>query len=201
MKTLKQIIEDEKLSITHQSIAHYGTDKDVHPYVDEYYDKSFLRLKEENIVLVEIGVRGGASLSLWKNYFQNAKKIYGMDNLETNNRHNIPVNQDWISGDNVEYIVGDAYQEEFSNKIPDNIDIFIDDGPHTVDSHIKAIELYIPKMSKNGIFIIEDIMYEVNTFLYDKFPEQYRDHVVLYDFGNTKLLTLDFSQIKNSNSN
>lgn len=201
MKTLKQIIEDEKLSITHQSIAHYGTDKDVHPYVDEYYDKSFLRLKEENIVLVEIGVRGGASLSLWKNYFQNAKKIYGMDNLETNNNHNIPVNQDWISGDNVEYIVGDAYQEEFSNKIPDNIDIFIDDGPHTVDSHIKAIELYIPKMSKNGIFIIEDIMYEVNTFLYDKFPEQYRDHVVLYDFGNTKLLTLDFSQIKNSNSN
>jgi len=201
MKTLKQIIEDEKLSITHQSIAHYGTDKDVHPYVDEYYDKSFLRLKEENIVLVEIGVRGGASLSLWKNYFQNAKKIYGMDNLETNNSHNIPVNQDWISGDNVEYIVGDAYQEEFSNKIPDNIDIFIDDGPHTVDSHIKAIELYIPKMSKNGIFIIEDIMYEVNTFLYDKFPEQYRDHVVLYDFGNTKLLTLDFSQIKNSNSN
>lgn len=201
MKTLKQIIEDEKLSITHQSIAHYGTDKDVHPYVDEYYDKSFLRLKEENIVLVEIGVRGGASLSLWKNYFQNAKKIYGMDNLETNNRHNIPVNQDWISGDNVEYIVGDAYQEEFSNKIPDNIDIFIDDGPHTVDSHIKAIELYIPKMSKNGIFIIEDIMYEVNAFLYDKFPEQYRDHVVLYDFGNTKLLTLDFSQIKNSNSN
>ena len=201
MRTLKQIIEDEKLSIIHHSIDHYGTDKDVHPYVDEYYDKNFMRLRDENIILVEIGVRGGASLSLWKNYFHNAKKIYGMDNLETNNNHNIPVNDDWVSGNNVEYIIGDAYLGEVSNKIPNNIDIFIDDGPHTVDSHIKAIELYIPKMNKNSIFILEDIMYDANEVLYSRFPEEYRDYVIIYDFGDTKLLTLDFSQIQNSNSN
>ncbi len=194
MKTLKQIIEDEKLSIVHQSIDNYGTDKDVHPYVDDYYDENFLIFQEKNIILVEIGVRGGASLALWKNYFQNAKRIYGMDNLETNNSHSIPVNQDWVSGENVEYIIGDAYQKEVADKLPNNIDIFIDDGPHNIDSHIKAVELYIPKMSKNGIFVIEDIMYDAQNILYDKFPEKYRDHVVLYDYGNIKLLTLDLSK-------
>jgi hypothetical protein len=196
MKTLKQIIEDEKLSIIHQSIDNYGTDKDVHPYVDEYYDENFLRLKEKNIVLVEIGVRGGASLALWKNYFSKAKKIYGLDNLETNNSHSIPVNQEWVSGDNVEYIIGDAYQKEFVDKIPNDIDIFIDDGPHTVESHIKAIDYYLPKMSEDGIFIIEDILYDPNFVLYEIFPEEYRDYVVLYKFEGTSLLTLDFSKIK-----
>ena len=195
MKTLKQIINDEKLSIIHQTIDHYGTDKDVHPYVDSYYDKNFSKLRDESIILVEIGVRGGASLALWKSYFLNATKIYGLDNLETNNSHNIPINEEWVSGDNVEYIVGDAYEKEIVDKIPDNINIFIDDGPHTFESHIKAIELYLPKMDKNGIFIIEDIMYDSNL-LYEKFPEECRDNVVVYDFRDTKLLTLDFSEIK-----
>lgn len=197
MKTLKQIIEDEKISLIHQTIEHYGTDKDIHPYVDEYYDENFLKFRDKEIILVEIGVRGGASLSLWKNYFFNAKKIYGLDNLEANNSHNIPINQDWISGNNVEYVIGDAYSKELVDKLPNNIDIFIDDGPHTIDSHLKAIELYIPKMSKSGIFIIEDILYDPNLFLYEKFPNSYKEYVEIYDFNNVKLLVLDFSKIKN----
>lgn len=195
MKTLKQIINDEKLSIIHQTIDHYGTDKDVHPYVDNYYDENFSKLRDESIILVEIGVRGGASLALWKSCFQNAKKIYGLDNLESNNSHNIPINEEWVSGDNVAYIVGDAYEKEIVDKIPDNINIFIDDGPHTFESHIKAIELYLPKMNENGIFIIEDILYDSNI-LYERFPEEYRDYVVVYDFKDTKFLALDFSEIK-----
>jgi hypothetical protein len=195
MRTLKQIIKEEKLSILDHNIANYGTDKDIHPYVDEYYDEHFLKFRTESITLVEIGVRGGASLSLWKNYFINAKKIYGLDNLDANNNYDVPINKDWVSGDNVEYIVGDAYTIEIANKIPDSIDIFIDDGPHTVESHIKSIELYLPKMSNNGIFIIEDISYNFNNILYEIFPKKYRDNVIVYNFDyNMSLLTLDMSK-------
>lgn len=196
MKTLKQIIKDEKLSIIDQEIPNYGTDKDVHPYVDEFYEENFIRFKNRKITLVEIGVRGGASLSLWRNYFINAKKIYGLDNLETNNSHSIPVNEKWVSGENVEYLIGDAYNQEVADKIPNNIDIFIDDGPHSIESHIRAIELYLPKMSKNGLFIIEDILYDPNQFLYNCFSEELADFVVIHKFETICLLTLDLSKVK-----
>lgn len=192
-KSLKLILEEENLNITKNP---NGTDKgDVHPYVDEVYEKEFIRFQDKDITLVEIGIRGGSSIHLWKKYFKNAKKIYGLDNNETVNDHPVHyVNEEWVSGNNVKCIYGDAYTEEISNKIKEKIDIFIDDGPHTIDSHIKSIEFYLPKMNESGLFIIEDILYDANQYLYDKIPENIRDFSKLYDFENVKMLVIDFSK-------
>jgi len=51
---------------------------------------------------------------------------------------------------------GDAYDEKFSKKFK-QFDIIIDDGPHTLESQLKSIELYLPKLKQDGLFIIEDI--------------------------------------------
>lgn len=161
----------------------YGTDKGgPKSYIEKYYENRFLEFKEKKISLVEIGVRSGASLCLWKNYFSKTSKIYGIDNLDDKNNHNIPINYEWISGDNVEYIVGDAYEDNTLNKIAGKIDILIDDGPHTFESHKILLEKYIPKMNINGIIIIEDISYDY-TRLYDHLPGKYQNKTTLYDFG------------------
>lgn len=49
-----------------------------------------------------------------------------------------------------------AYDVEFIKNLP-NFDIIIDDGPHTLPSQIEAINLYLPKLNKGGVFVIEDI--------------------------------------------
>ncbi len=180
-KTLKQIIKDENLSI--EIDPKYGTDKGgPKSYIENFYEGKFKNLQEKKITLVEIGVRSGASLCLWKNYFSKKSKIYGIDNLDDKNNHNIPVKKELISGDNVEYIIGDAYSEDTKNKVVGNIDILIDDGPHTFESHLQLLEKYISKMNKNGIIVIEDISYDYNK-LFEFIPDQYKNTSSVYDFG------------------
>ena len=195
-KTLKEILEEFHLNIWDEINLkidpNYGTDKgEPKSYIDEYYEENFKKYREKEITLVEIGVRSGASLKLWAEYFCKEARIYGLDNLYDKNIHSIPINEEWTSAKNVEYIVGDAYTEEISNKIG-NIDILIDDGPHTFESHVKLLELYIPKMNPGGVIVIEDITYDPNP-LYDYIPDYLGDTSYFYDFGTygDKLIVID----------
>lgn len=128
------------------------TDKnDLHSYVDEFYSKEFLKYKNSPITLIEIGVHYGGSLRLWEKYFSNSI-LYGIDVIERDSEFK----QFIANKKNINYIIGDAYTETIKNILP-NYDIFIDDGPHTLTSQISSLELYVPKMNINGIFIIEDV--------------------------------------------
>jgi hypothetical protein len=195
-RTLKQILEECHLNIWDDVNLdvnpNYGTDKgEPKSYVDEYYEENFQKYREKNITLAEIGVRSGASLKLWSEYFSEESKIYGLDNLYDKNTHSVPINEDWVSSDNVEYIIGDAYTENVCNKIG-KIDILIDDGPHTFESHAKLLELYIPKMNPGGVIVIEDITYDPNP-LYAHIPDYLGDTSYFYDFGTygDKLIVIE----------
>lgn len=196
MKTLKQILNECHLNIWDEVNLkidpNYGTDKgEPKSYIDEYYEENFKKYREKDITLVEIGVRSGASLKLWAEYFSKKSKIYGLDNLHDKDIHSVPVNSEWTSGDNIEYIIGDAYTEEISNKF-EGIDILIDDGPHTFESHVKLLDLYIKKINPGGVIVIEDICYDAND-LYNHVPEKLKDTSIFYDFGTygDKLIAIE----------
>jgi len=184
MTELKSILQKFNLNETYYpDRPSYGTDKgDVKSYIDGYYEQNFSKYINQDITLVEIGVRSGASLCLWREYFSKNSKIIGLDNLYDKDNHSVPVNEEWVSGDNVEYLIGDAYTEEMVKKIPTNIDILIDDGPHTFDSHVKLLELYSHKMNLGGVIVIEDVSYSPNM-LFPYVDQKYRDSSELYDFG------------------
>lgn len=130
------------------------TDKNsVHCYVKGYYEKEFYKYKDKKITFLEIGIRSGGSMKLWSEYFKKANSIIGIDVDES-----VIVN-DFKSIDGVKYYFGDAYQPEMVNIIPD-LDIFMDDGPHTLESQISAIENYLPKVKSGGLFLIEDVQEE-----------------------------------------
>lgn len=186
MKTLKEILKDCHLStwdeLNLKINRDYGTDKgDAHSYIDQYYEENFKVYREKEIILVEIGVRSGASLKLWSEYFSKKSKIYGLDNLYDKNIHLVPINEEWTSSKNVEYVIGDAYTQEMCDKLP-SIDILIDDGPHTFDSHIKLLNLYIPKMNSGGVIVIEDISYDPNQ-LFTYVPDSLKDASYVCDYG------------------
>lgn len=187
MKTLKQILDDCHLNIWDEVNLkvnpNYGTDKgEPKSYIDEYYEENFKSYRDKDITLVEIGVRSGASLKLWSEYFSKKSKIYGLDNLYDKDVHSVPINEEWIASKNVEYIIGDAYTQELCNRLP-KIDILIDDGPHTFESHVKLLDLYIPKMNSGGVIVIEDISYQPNN-LYEYVPDNLKDTSSFYDFGS-----------------
>ena len=198
MQTLKTILNDHKLNIFDEENMKihpsYGTDKG-HPksYIDEFYENFLKNYKNTKNIIVEIGVRSGASLKLWSEYFSKDSKIYGLDNLVDKNQHAVPVNENWINEKNIEYIIGDAYTEEIANKF-DEITILIDDGPHSIESHIKLIELYSSKMQKGGAIIIEDVGYDpvgLLPFVKDELKEKFS----FYDYGihcDNKIILFQF---------
>lgn len=140
---LFEIIEKYNLNPT--------TDKNsVHCYVKGYYEMEFSKFKDKEINFLEIGIRSGGSMKLWSEYFTNAISIIGIDIDES------CIVSEFKKIDNVDYYFGDAYSSEIVDKIS-NIDIFLDDGPHTLDSQLKAIECYLPKVNSGGLFLIEDV--------------------------------------------
>lgn len=186
MKTLKKILEDFCLNVNDDANLkinpNYGTDKgSPKSYIDEFYENKFDQFRNKNIVLVEIGVRSGASLKLWSEYFSKNAKIYGLDNLYDKNNNSVPINKDWTSSNNVEYIVCDAYTEDSVNKIG-KIDILIDDGPHTFESHVRLLDLYIDKINSGGLIIIEDVSYDPNK-IYQYLPDNLKETSYICDYG------------------
>jgi predicted O-methyltransferase YrrM len=140
---LKDILENFKLNSY--------TDKNTsHCYVDCVYEKEFEYYKEKEIDLLEIGIETGASLKLWKEYFDNANMIVGIDIRSYNVLHK------FRNIDGVTYYFEDAYTKSMVSKLS-KFDIIIDDARHELEYQVKALELYLPLLKDGGIYIVEDI--------------------------------------------
>lgn len=150
MKTLIEIWQEEKLELNDNEKI--GTSKfSAHPYAKKY-DELFKSWRKKHFKLLEIGALYGASTIIWDKYFPNAD-ITVVDiedkNATVNTNGRIDSNRTRIK-------FGDAYTKEFADTLG-NFDIINDDGPHTLDSMKKCIELYFPKLNSGGFLIIEDI--------------------------------------------
>lgn len=131
--------------------AHKGrtVEKWVH-YLD-VYERFFATYRNTPVKMLEIGVSGGGSLELWRDYFGEHATIFGIDlNPECAKRVN-PPNQVRIgSQDNPEFLRGVA------NEIGE-IDIILDDGSHFGRHQRISFEVLFPCLRNGGIYIIEDL--------------------------------------------
>ena len=80
-----------------------GRKTDKHQNYFQIYDEYLKKYIDKNITFVEIGVANGDSLSIWKNFFKNAR-IIGID---LNDKCKI------FEEDNVEVIIGDQADPKF----------------------------------------------------------------------------------------
>jgi hypothetical protein len=167
------------------------TDKNtIHSYID-LYENLFSRLKQKATNVIEIGIGphyhdNGGSIELWHKYFSNAI-IYAVDIIDYNIVYDGIKNNDKIKL----FTSCNAYQEQFvkENFIDKNIkfDMLLDDGPHTLDSMIKFIELYSGLISDDGILIIEDVQ-DINWFneLVKSTPDELKQYINIYDLRHNK---------------
>lgn len=125
----------------------YKSDKGtVHSYMP-YYNKVLEDYKHTENGVLEIGVSGGNSIKMWREYFTKAK-MYGND---------LSFHQRVLDGvKNVKWLKGNQSDEKTFKEIQ-NLDVIIDDGSHKLHDQLKSFKLLWPKLNPGGIYIIEDI--------------------------------------------
>ena len=162
------------------------TDKNTtHSYLP-LYQQLLMGKKETAKNVLEVGICTGGSIKLWSDYFTNAN-VYGLDIMN--------INKVWESIKDTEKIILhtsiDAYNHDFfvTNFLNKNIkcDFMLDDGPHSLESMIKFIQLYSQIMTDDGILIIEDVeSWDWINILTTVVPEELKKFIKTYDLRSNK---------------
>ena len=116
----------------------------------ECYEHFFSKYRGKKITFVEIGVLGGGSLFMWRDYFGPAARIIGIDLNPAAKK---------FENDGFEIFIGDQEKPEFWNdffKQVGMIDILLDDGGHTNSQQIITTQNSIENIKDGGLLIIED---------------------------------------------
>jgi len=126
-----------------------GADK-MHPKGMNYSDAYAEFLEGVNPKrFVELGVFTGVSMAVWLDVYPEAE-VVGLD-VDLNR-----VNHDLFKKRKPALFEWDAFAPEPLSLLND-IDVFIDDGPHVTEAVVKVAEFMAPRMKAGGLFIVEDM--------------------------------------------
>lgn len=124
----------------------------------EIYDRHFQKFRNKDVNILEIGVYSGGSLGMWKAYFGQRCRVYGVDIEDSCKLH---------EGDGVEVFIGDqadrAFWREVKAKVP-YFDIIVDDGGHETDQQVITLEEMLPHLAPGGVYLCEDVEGRSNNF-------------------------------------
>ena len=121
--------------------------------IDSYfqvYEEIFQNYTEKKITFVEVGVLGGGSLFMWRDYFGKDARIIGID-LN-------PEAKKWEKH-GFEIFIGSQSDEKFWNDFytkVGKIDILLDDGGHYNKQQIISVSKSLPNINDGGMIVIED---------------------------------------------
>lgn len=134
----------------------FCTDKVTNGYTPHYHN-AFGLIRKNITRVLEIGVKEGASLLTWEEYFPMAD-IYGVDKLP------------WLvdkSMGRIKVLIADQSDKNDLSRlvaaITDGVPpIIIDDGSHMQHDQQITFEKLFPLMPRGGFYIIEDLLTEYN---------------------------------------
>ena len=163
-----------------------GTDKNtIHNYTG-IYEHVLQPYRKLPGTLLELGVQHGGSSLLWHDYLPNFQ-------LHLVDIANIAPSKIWDSMNSDRYTFynidgyNDTTVQKFKEEVPNGFDVIIDDGPHTLQSQIFAVNSYFPMLKPGGILIIEDIQDSNHLdILTDCLEDCYFDNVRTFDVRRTK---------------
>jgi len=122
------------------------------------YERHFAKFRGREVHVVEIGIWSGGSLGMWKTYFGDNARVYGVD-IE-------PACQVY-EGPGVRVFIGDqsdpGFWDRFIEEVP-TVDIVIDDGGHEPGQQIVTLEKLLPHLQPGGVYLCEDIVGRFNPF-------------------------------------
>lgn len=114
------------------------------------YETYFQKFVNTPVVFIEIGVYKGGSLQMWKKYFGPHAKIIGIDIRPEFND---------LEEEQIYIRTGDQNDPAFLQSLVDEFgtpNIVLDDGSHNMLFTTTSFNTLYPKLSDNGVYIIED---------------------------------------------
>ena len=155
----------------------------------EVYDELFSKYRNKKITFVEIGILGGGSLFMWRNFFGPKARIIGID-LN-------PTAKKWTKY-GFEIFIGDQsdinFWKVFKKKVG-KIDIILDDGGHRYIDQITSIECILSNIKHNGLIVVED----THTSYMDGFGDK-KYSLINYIKKNIDKINHKSHKLKNINS-
>ncbi len=120
-----------------------------HNYL-QWYERFLAPLRDEPVTILEIGVFGGESLRMWRDYFQRGR-IVGMDIDPACAQH---------AGDRIEIVIGDSGNlDDLARAVSRGpFDVINDDGGHAPQDQVTAYYTLLPSVKPGGLYILEDVM-------------------------------------------
>ena len=125
----------------------YGTDKGsgLH-YFTKLYQTAFHPYRKTWKAVLEIGVKEGASLRMWADYFPEAE-VVGID-----------VDGPKLATERIRTIRGNSGDVEFLRTVVGEYDLIVDDGGHRpADQKIALGKLFRHNLALGGCYVIEDV--------------------------------------------
>lgn len=130
-----------------------NADKRLHKWLHYFdiYERHLKRFRNVSPVMLEIGVYGGGSLAMWKEYLGQGAKIIGID---------INPECKMFEAEDIEIFIGSqddpAVIEQVLEKYP-RLDVVLDDGSHVMPHMIRSFELLYDRVSPRGVYMVEDM--------------------------------------------
>lgn len=117
----------------------------------DIYDRHFKRYRGKEVVILEIGIFHGGSLQMWRSYFGDKARIFGVD---------INPRCKELEEDRVKIFIGSqadrTFLRDLKRQLPP-IDILIDDGGHTMRQQIITFEELYDAVKPDGVYLCEDL--------------------------------------------
>lgn len=133
----------------------YGSDKWGSHWYAQHYERHFSCLRKKRINILEIGIggyddpeAGGESLRMWRAYFPHSR-IFGIDICDKHVHDERRIKT--FRGSQVDEI----FLRQVVQEIGD-IHLIIDDGSHRNEHVLGTFGFLFPKLSKDGIYVVED---------------------------------------------
>ena len=142
----------------------YGTDKSsqYHGYT-RHYERFFEPIRKTVKNVMEIGVLGGASVKMWRDYFP-AATIHGVDIDKASRKY---------AEKRIKITIGDQADPGFLESLKpvwSKCDIVIDDGGHKMSQQFISMAVILPRMKPGAYYVIEDLQTSYNPIYQDGEP-------------------------------
>jgi len=158
----------------------FNTDKATYHRYTDTYDRVLSHLRELPIRMLEIGILNGASIMMWNEYFPLAK-IYGVD------IHPYP----YLDSSKISTIIANQEEQEQLISLPEDLDLVIDDGGHTMLQQQLTFKIMFQKLKPNGIYILEDLHTSLPGFYSSYYSNPYNNTLKLLEDLQNKHISED----------
>lgn len=116
----------------------------------DIYERHLSRFRGTSPVMVEIGVKAGGSLDMWREYLGPGSRVVGIDIDPSCKAH---------EADGIDVVIGSQDDPAVIDAVlaaHPRIDIVLDDGSHVMRHMIASFGLLYERLQPDGVYIVED---------------------------------------------